>query len=124
MPGPDGTTGFAPGLAAFEGGHIRDARFADPGAPFPFTMPTAGQLERAARAVGIDNDSTLVIYDQLNGAYAARLWFVFMAYGFRNARVLNGGRLPGSQQAGPSTGDQRSPGPPRAISPLPPGPTC
>lgn len=98
VPKSDGTTSFVPGFATFDSRHIQGARFADlfaafsnPEAPFPFTIPTTDQLERAARTIGINNDSTLVIYDQLNGAYAARLWFVFLIYGFRGARVLNGG---------------------------------
>ncbi|HEY0123635.1 MAG TPA: rhodanese-like domain-containing protein, partial [Rhizobium sp.] len=96
--GAQGETFFAPGHALFERGHIPNARFADvlgafsdPRAPYPFTCPTRTGIENAAREIGIDNDSIVVAYDTLGGAYAARLWCVFTAFGFSNVLVLNGG---------------------------------
>ncbi|AWT25016.1 Putative thiosulfate sulfurtransferase SseB [Corynebacterium provencense] len=36
-------------------------------------------------------DVTLVIYDQLNGAWAARLWWLFRSFGVSGVKVLDGG---------------------------------
>ncbi len=54
------------GLSVYEAGHIPGARFADlfdafsaPDAPFPFTRPSAAQLQATARALGIGNATTV-----------------------------------------------------------------
>ena len=47
------------------------------------------RLQEFARGLGIDNDSTVVVYDE---AYdAARLWWIFRLYGKHDVRVLDGG---------------------------------
>jgi 3-mercaptopyruvate sulfurtransferase SseA len=93
----DGSTVFGPGHAVFEALHLPGARFADlyatfsdPEAPYLFTRPSAAQLDAALRAVGVGPDSTVVIYDQLSGSYAARLWLVLRSYGVASL-VLDGG---------------------------------
>lgn len=93
-----GVTEFAPGPEGFAKGHIPGARFADlmqafsdPSARFSFTAPSVTQLQAAARAVGINDDSHVVIYDSLGGAYAARLWYLLRGHGLRQVSVLNGG---------------------------------
>lgn len=94
----EGRTVFSDGTATFEEQHIAGAGFADlftvwsdPAGEYGFARPSRDQVEAAARASGIDADSTVVVYDQLSGAYAARLWFVLTAYGFADVRVLDGG---------------------------------
>lgn len=93
-----GVTEFAPGPEGYAKGHIPDARFADlmqafsdPDARYSFTAPTLAQLQAAARAVGISDDSHVVIYDSLGGAYAARLWYLLRGHGLAKVQVLNGG---------------------------------
>ncbi|RWR31919.1 sulfurtransferase [Sinirhodobacter populi] len=93
-----GVTDFAPGPEVFAAGHIPGARFADlmrafsdPEARFPFTAPSVAQLRAAARAVGIGDDSTVVAYDGMGGAYAARLWYLLRGHGLARVHVLNGG---------------------------------
>ena len=93
-----GVTAFAPGPEGFAKAHIPGARFADlmgafsdAQAPFGFTAPTLAQLQQAARAVGISDDSRVVIYDSLGGAYAARLRYLLRGHGLRDVAVLNGG---------------------------------
>ncbi|MDE0155410.1 MAG: rhodanese-like domain-containing protein [Gammaproteobacteria bacterium] len=47
------------------------------------------RFQEFARELGIDNDSTVVVYDD---AYdAARLWWLFRLYGKPDVRVLDGG---------------------------------
>jgi thiosulfate/3-mercaptopyruvate sulfurtransferase len=89
---------FGDGRADFAASHLPGAQFADlfaafsdPDAEFLFTRPTVSQFEAAARAVGISDDSTVVVYDRLTGAWAARIWWVFRSFGFDNVRVLDGG---------------------------------
>jgi thiosulfate/3-mercaptopyruvate sulfurtransferase len=79
-------------------GHVRGAVFADllrdfsaPDGPTPFTRPDAAAFERAAGALGITNDTTVVVYDDDLGQWAARLWWLFRSFGFDTAAVLDGG---------------------------------
>lgn len=54
-------------------------------------FPTETQFSAAARRLGINSDSIVVLYDN-QGIYAApRAWWVFQAMGFNNAFVLDGG---------------------------------
>lgn len=90
---------FRSGLDDYERrGHIPGARFADlftqfsdPGAPFPFTRPTASQLAAAASRLGIARTSHVIIYDDLTNQWAARLWWVLRSYGHPRVSVLDGG---------------------------------
>ena len=90
--------GYFPGHTVFAAGHIPGAGFADlfadfsaPSAPFPFTCPVAAQLQRAAQAAGIGQETDVVVYDSLSGAWAARLWWLLRAFGHERVRVLDGG---------------------------------
>ncbi|WP_159499781.1 sulfurtransferase [Microbacterium sp. 18062] len=89
---------FGPGLDAFAAERIPGARFADvlaafsdPGGAFPFTLPTPARLQEAARAVGVDDRSTVVVYDRNGGAWAARVRWLLRTHGHRDVRVLDGG---------------------------------
>lgn len=44
-----------------------------------------------ARKLGISDDTTVVAYDDYNGTFATRLWWVLAYYGHADAKVLNGG---------------------------------
>ncbi len=79
-------------------GHIPGAYFADllqvfsdPQAPYPFTRPSANAFERAAGSVGVDNETTVVVYDSAVGQWAARIWWLFRAFGHDQVAVLDGG---------------------------------
>jgi thiosulfate/3-mercaptopyruvate sulfurtransferase len=93
---PDGAgTGHERYLHA---GHVPGAVFADllevfsdPDGKFPYTRPSAELFELAAESVGIDNDTTVVVYDSALGQWAARLWWLFRSFGYDNVSVLNGG---------------------------------
>jgi thiosulfate/3-mercaptopyruvate sulfurtransferase len=45
-------------------------------------------LQRA----GVNNDTTLVLYGDLNNWFAAFAFWVFKYYGFKDVRIMNGGR--------------------------------
>jgi thiosulfate/3-mercaptopyruvate sulfurtransferase len=54
-------------------------------------LPDPQLLARALGARGVDSDCQLVAYDQGNGAYAARLWWLARWVGLRAVAVLDGG---------------------------------
>lgn len=62
-------------------------------------MLAAEDFERQARTLGISQSSALVIYDRQGMFSAARGWFMFVAMGFDNVAVLDGG-LPAWERAG------------------------
>jgi len=79
-------------------GHIPGAVFADllevfsnSAGDFDFSRPDAQQFEAAAASVGIDNDTRVVVYDAVAGQWAARIWWLFRAFGYDAVAVLDGG---------------------------------
>ncbi|UFS59747.1 sulfurtransferase [Subtercola endophyticus] len=95
----DGSPTWLSGLDAYLiDGHIPGALFADlleafsdTDKPYGFARPSAAQFEAAATALGITNSSTVVIYDNALGQWAARLWWLFRAFGYDRVAVLDGG---------------------------------
>lgn len=65
--------------------------FSDTENPFPSAFPSAEQFQREARKLGINNDSTIVVYDDKGIYSSARVWWLFRAFGYNNIAVLNGG---------------------------------
>jgi thiosulfate/3-mercaptopyruvate sulfurtransferase len=41
---------------------------------------------------GVNNDTTLVLYGDFNNWFAAFAFWVFKYYGFKDVRIMNGGR--------------------------------
>ena len=44
-----------------------------------------------AERLGISDDTTVVAYDDFNGSFATRLWWILTYYGHPDVKVLNGG---------------------------------
>ena len=59
--------------------------------PLPHMFPTAEQFGRDAGGLGISNGDTVVIYDSGSWVAAPRVWWMFLSYGHRDVRILNGG---------------------------------
>jgi thiosulfate/3-mercaptopyruvate sulfurtransferase len=99
VPGFNGRSAYLRGDERYlVAGHIPGAVFADvmevfsdPEGEHPFTRPSRRQFERAARAVGVDSDTAVVVYDNAVGQWASRLWWLFRAFGYHDVRVLDGG---------------------------------
>src|SRR6218665_1790508 len=98
-------------------GHIPGAVYADtadsfrePGAPFPPARPGLERLEQVLRALGIDNTSTVVIYDSAFGQWAARVWWILRAAGLDRVALLNGGPAGGRAGGGVVGGGGRGGG--------------
>lgn len=77
---------------------ISDARrcdinktFSDHNAVSPHTMLSPVEFQQVARAIGINNESIIVAYDDLGLFSAARTWWMFKAMGHKNVYVLDGG---------------------------------
>jgi len=72
--------------------------FSDQSSSLPNTMLSEREFEKKAQALGIYQDSAIVVYDDL-GIYAApRVWWMFRSMGHTNIAVLDGG-LPAWKQA-------------------------
>ncbi len=88
------------GLRAYLAGHIPGARYADLNRDLsaPIT-PTSGRHPLPAPEVfakrlgelGVGNDTQVVAYDEANGSFAARLWWLLRWLGHPKVAVLNGG---------------------------------
>lgn len=69
-----------------------DTVLADPpGAGGRHPLPAAGRVQDGLRAVGLHDDSEVVVYDQESSLGAARAWWVLRWAGQSRVRVLDGG---------------------------------
>lgn len=76
-----------------------DGALSDHSDPRPHTMPDAGSFTIEVRALGVNDRSTVVVYDGAGIYSAARAWWMFRAMGFDRVAVLDGG-LPAWAAAG------------------------
>ena len=81
---------------AYEEGHIPGALFvdvmtdlADPANPAVVAPPEL--FEALMGHLGIGNDTTVVVYDDKGGTWAARLWWALRYHGHEAVMVLDGG---------------------------------
>ena len=65
--------------------------FSKVNAKYPNTMISPEDFEKEAQSLGINQDSCLVIYDQLGIYSSPRAWYMFHSLGFKNVAVLDGG---------------------------------
>nr|BFF40790.1 3-mercaptopyruvate sulfurtransferase [Tenacibaculum mesophilum] len=73
--------------------------FLDVEAEYPNTIPSEKYFETEAQKLGINDDSCIVVYDDLGVYSSPRVWWLFKVFGFENVAVLNGG-LPAWKDAG------------------------
>lgn len=102
--------GVAPARAQYGEGHIPGAQFFDVNAaadisqPKEHTFPTAAIFAEYVGTLGIGNNHRVVVYDHLGGTLAAaRVWFMFRAFGHDNVAVLDGGRTKWAVEGRPFT---------------------
>ncbi|BAJ27837.1 MULTISPECIES: sulfurtransferase [Kitasatospora] len=76
-----------------------DGPLSDPASPLPHTLPAPADLQRELRALGVDDRSTVVVYDGAGVYSAPRAWWMLRALGHDRAAVLDGG-LPAWRAAG------------------------
>ncbi len=70
----------------------------DQSASLPCTMPSAEYFTQQAQQLGVNTNSTLIVYDQRGLFYAPRAWWMFKSMGFKQVYVLDGG-LPKWQES-------------------------
>lgn len=81
----------------YEGGHIPGAthitwpEIADPEAEFDGILLSAEPFTAKMQEIGIDQDETVVLYDDGSSLSAARLFYALEYYGHQNVKIFNGG---------------------------------
>jgi len=97
-PNENGSLDILSGRADYEGGHIPSAGFADlmddlsdDDSPHSFAVGTPEQFCAAMGALGVGDDSTVVLYDSTGSVWAARVWWMLRWVGFDQAALLDGG---------------------------------
>ena len=73
--------------------------FLDINGEYPNTIPSKEHFEKQVQKLGINNNSCVVVYDDLDVYSSPRVWWLFNVFGFKNIAVLNGG-LPAWKEAG------------------------
>ncbi|WP_284645558.1 sulfurtransferase [Paenibacillus silviterrae] len=88
------------GRRAYDAGHLPGAVFVDFKADLTdpalehggrSPLPTPERLAERFGALGIDTSTIVVVYEDVNGPAAARLWWVLQYIGVEDVRVLDGG---------------------------------
>ena len=88
------------GRKRFAQGHIPGAQFADLDTDLssPITessgrhpLPNPETFIVKLQQWGVNNDSQVICYDDMSGAYAARMWWLMRWLGHKNTAVLDGG---------------------------------
>ena len=86
------------GRASYEEGHIPGAGFAElmgelsaADAEFDFTLPSPQAFADAMGALGVGDETRVVLYDRMGMPWAGRVWWMLRWIGFDNAALLDGG---------------------------------
>lgn len=66
-------------------------QFADSNSQFSNMMLSSFEFAKQATLLGLNNNDTLVIYDDFGNFCASRVWFMFKSMGHKNVFVLDGG---------------------------------
>lgn len=99
QPGGEGGFSILSGRESYEDGHIPTAGFADlmgdlsdSESPHQFAVPSPEAFANAMSALGVDDNSRVVLYDSSgSSAWAARVWWMLRWVGFERAALLDGG---------------------------------
>ena len=76
-----------PGSVHFDIDHV-----ADPTNPLPHMLPTAADFAKKVGLLGVGDGDRVVVYDRMcGGAAAARVWWMFRAFGYDHVAMLDGG---------------------------------
>jgi len=86
LPKDDFLASHIPGAAFFDVDAISDH-----GSPLPHMFPNEAGFAKGVGALGVSNADTAVIYDAGGWVAAPRAWWMFLAFGHRNVKVLDGG---------------------------------
>ena len=97
-PGDDAPYRVVPGRAEYDAAHVPGAVFldiqgqiSDPDTRLKFMAPSTERFADAMGALGIGDDSRVVLYSAGSIMWATRVWWMLRAFGFDRAAVLDGG---------------------------------
>jgi thiosulfate/3-mercaptopyruvate sulfurtransferase len=76
-----------------------DGRICDPQSSLPHMLPDADSFTRELRALGLNQESRVVVYDSMGMFSSPRAWWMLAAMGCANLALLDGG-LPAWKAAG------------------------
>ncbi len=88
------------GLALYQQGHIPGAFYVDLERDLSSAVQTHGgrhplpdveHLQKRLQSFGVNQHTTVVVYDDSRMAYAARAWWLLKFMGHQDVRILNGG---------------------------------
>jgi len=119
-----------PGRADWAAGHVPGSGFADllgdlsetEDADYPFQALPPRRFADAMEALGVGDDSRVVLYDASGNRWAARVWWLLRSIGFDRAGVLNGGWERWTREDRPVATDADEPDP--ASLSVDPRPAC
>jgi len=87
------------GIENYDAGHIPSAVFADllgdlsdAGSSLEFAVPLPEHFAAAMAALGVGDDSRVILYDAGGSVWAARVWWMLRWIGFDRAALLDGGQ--------------------------------
>lgn len=109
QPSEDGGFSIVSGRGNYEEGHIPTAQFADlmgdlsdGESLLQFAVPTPEHFAAAMSALGVGDDSRVVLYDSSgSSAWPARVWWMLRWIGFDRAALLDGGLAAWTAQGQP-----------------------
>ena len=86
------------GRATYESGHIPTAVFVDldtdlsaPPGPGRHPLPSPEAFADSLGRLGVSPHDEVVVYDDVNGGIAARMWWMLQSIGHEESRLLDGG---------------------------------
>jgi thiosulfate/3-mercaptopyruvate sulfurtransferase len=95
--------------ANYELGHVPGSVLidwkADINDPLTRNIVTKQACESLLQRVGVNDDTTLVLYGDFNNWFAAFAFWVFKYYGYKDVRLMNGGRKKWLEEDKPVTKD-------------------
>jgi thiosulfate/3-mercaptopyruvate sulfurtransferase len=92
-----GTPTAESGREGWAAGHIPGSAFADlielsdPDRPGPYKLPPAEAFAEGIGALGVSDDTRVVVYDSGATMWATRLWWMLRFFGHEATSVLDGG---------------------------------
>ena len=94
-------------LEEFNTCHIPNARFFDinkiseQSSNLPHMLPSESFFSKMVGKLGINNDDTVVAYDNSIFFSSARAWWMFKIFGHKNLKIIDGGFKAWKDQGGP-----------------------
>jgi thiosulfate/3-mercaptopyruvate sulfurtransferase len=107
--------------------HIPGAVFFDVDAisdhsdPRPHMFPDAAQFARDIGALGISTGDTVVAYDSGGWVAAPRAWWMFLSFGYRKVKILDGGLKKWTREGRPTHSGKVTPKPAKFRATFDPG---